>query len=79
MFFKKLKMKLKELQAENAQLKEHISTLSYQLHQAQLDIAEHRKGLNFYKQRNESLIIELNHLNMKVNTNNSNQNDSRYY
>jgi hypothetical protein len=79
MFFKKLKMKTKELQVENEQLKTHIFALSSQLNQIQLDLAEHKKGLIFFKQRSEELITEVNRLNMKANTNNANQNNSRYY
>jgi chromosome segregation ATPase len=79
MFFKKLKMKIKELQVENEQLKAHIFTLSSQLNQIQLDLIEHKKGLIFFRQRNEELVTELNNLNMKINTNNANQNNSRYY
>jgi hypothetical protein len=79
MFFKKLKMKAKELQAENEQLKAHIALLASQLYRAESDLIEHKKGLDFYKQRNEALLVEMNHINMKVNTANANQNDSRYY
>ena len=78
-FFKKYKMKIKELQAENEYLKSQISLLAAQLRQVELDLIEHKKGLEFFRQRNETLLLELNHLNMKVNTNNVNQNDSRYY
>lgn len=79
MFFKKYKMKIKELQAENEQLKNHIFNLSSQLNQIQVDLTEHKNGLIFFRQRNEELITELNRLNMKMTTNNANQNDSRYY
>lgn len=78
-FFKKYKMKIKELQDENEQLKSHIAILASQLRQVELDLIEHKKGLEFFKQHNENLLLELNHLNMKVNTNNVNQNDSRFY
>jgi uncharacterized protein (DUF3084 family) len=79
MFFKKYKMKAKELQQENNQLKAQIAGLAFNLRAADEKIKNYEMQLeNLYK-KNTELLNEVRHLNMLAMTSNNNKNDSRYY
>ncbi len=79
MFFKKFKMKIKELQQENEQLKAQIAGLAFNLRAADDKIKNYELQLeNLYK-KNMDLSSEIRHLNMLAMTSNSNRNDSRNY
>jgi len=79
MFFKKYKMKIKELQQENEQLKAQIAGLAFNLRVADDKIKNYELQLeNLYK-KNMDLSSEVRHLNMLAMTSNSNRNDSRNY
>jgi cell division protein FtsB len=79
MFFKKYKMKIKELQQENEQLKAQIAGLAFNLRAADDRIKQYELRLeNLYKQ-NMDLVNEVKHLNMLAMTSNYNRNDSRNY
>ncbi len=75
-FFKKHKMKIKELQDENEHLKSTIHRLSTELQQADITIKKLQSDVERLFNHNKSLANELNHLTMKVVTSNANQNDS---
>ena len=79
MFFKKYKMKIKELQAENEALKAQIAGLAFNLRAADEKIKNYEMQLeNLYK-KNMDLANEVKHLNMLAMTSNGNRNDSRNY
>jgi chromosome segregation ATPase len=79
MFFKKFKMKIKELQQENEQLKAQIAGLAFNLRVADDKIKNYEMQLeNLYK-NNMDLSNEVRHLNMLAMTSNGNRNDSRNY
>ena len=79
MFFKKYKMEINQLKAENESLKAQISGLSFIIKAADDKIKQYEMQLeNLYKQ-NLSLSNEVNHLNMLAMTSNYNKNDSRLY
>jgi predicted nuclease with TOPRIM domain len=79
MFFKKYKMKIKDLQKENEQLKAQMSGLAFNLRAADERIKNYEMQLeNLYK-KNTELLNEVRHLNMLAMTSNNNKNDSRYY
>ena len=79
MFFKKYKMKIKELQQENEQLKAQIAGLAFNLRAADEKIKNYEMQLeNLYK-KNMDLSSEVRHLNMLAMTSNGNRNDSRNY
>jgi chromosome segregation ATPase len=79
MFFKKHKMKIKQLQQENEQLKAQIAGLAFNLKTADDKIKQYEMQIdNLYKQ-NMGLSSEIKHLNMLAMTSNTNKNDSRYY
>ena len=79
MFFKKNKMEIQQLQAENEQLKAQIAGLSFNLAVADDKIKQYAIQIeNLYK-RNASLSGEVNHLTMLAMTSNNNKNDSRLY
>ena len=79
MFFKKHKMKIKQLQQENEQLKAQIAGLAFNLKMADDKIKQYEMQIdNLYKQ-NMGLSSEVKHLNMLAMTSNTNKNDSRYY
>lgn len=79
MFFKKYKMEINQLQAENEQLKAQIAGLAFNLKVADDKIKQYEIQLdNLYKQ-NMGLSSEVKHLNMLAMTSNSNRNDSRNY
>jgi chromosome segregation ATPase len=79
MFFKKYKMKIKELQAENEMMKAQIAGLAFNLKTADDKIKNYEMQLeNLYKQ-NMGLSSEVKHLNMLAMTSNYNKNDSRNY
>jgi len=79
MFFKKFKMKIKELQQENEQLKAQIAGLAFNLRAADEKIKSYEIQLENLYRKNTDLINEVRHLNMLAMTSNSNRNDSRNY
>jgi predicted nuclease with TOPRIM domain len=72
-------MKANELQAENEALKAQIAGISFNLKNADAKIKQLEMQLDQLHKQNLNLVGEVKHLNMKMSTNNNNQNDSRYY
>jgi chromosome segregation ATPase len=79
MFFKKFKMKIKELQKENEALKAQITGLAFNLRVADDKIKNYEMQLENLHKKNMDLSSEIRHLNMLAMTSNSNRNDSRNY
>jgi chromosome segregation ATPase len=79
MFFKKYKMQIQQLQAENEALKAQIAGLAFNLKITDEKVKNYEMQLeNLYK-KNMDLINEVKHLNMLAMTSNYNKNDSRLY
>ena len=79
MFFKKYKMQIQQLQAENEALKAQIAVLAFNLKITDEKVKNYEMQLeNLYKQ-NKDLSAEVKHLNMLAMTSNYNKNDSRLY
>jgi chaperonin cofactor prefoldin len=77
--FNKYKMKAKELQQENEGLKARIAGLTFNSKQLEEKVQFLENEIqNIFKLKKE-LENEVNRLNMLLKTNNTNQNDSRYY
>lgn len=77
--FNRYKMKAKELQTENEQLKAQIAGLLFQLEESSKKITFLESEIQGIFKQKQDLAAELNHYIMLNNTNNKNQNDSRYY
>jgi len=72
-------MKSKELQTENEQLKAQIAGLLFQLEESNKKIQFLESEIQGIFKQKQDLKAELDHYIMLNNTNNKNQNDSRYY
>ena len=79
MFFKKYKMTIEQLKQENEHLKAQIMGLSNNLRITEEKLKQREMQLDGLHKQNLDLLGEIKHLNMKMVTNNNNQNDSRYY
>lgn len=77
--FNRYKMKAKELQAENEALKAQLLGLSANLKTAEEKIKFLESEIQGIFKQKQDLAAELNHYIMLNNTQNKNQNDSRYY
>jgi len=72
-------MTIKQLQAENEQLKAQIAGITFQLEEANKKIQWLETEIQGVFKQKQDLAAELNHYIMMNNTSNKNQNDSRYY
>ena len=79
MFFKKYKMNIEQLKKENEHLKAQIMGLGNNLRIADEKLKQYEMQIDSLHKQNLNLVGEVKHLNMKMSTNNNNQNDSRYY
>jgi chromosome segregation ATPase len=79
MFFKKYKMTIEQLKRENDQLKAQMMGLANNLRITEEKLKMYEMQIDQLHKQNLNLVGEVKHLNMKMSTNNSNQNDSRYY
>lgn len=72
-------MELEQLKQENEHLKAQIMGLANNLRLTEEKLKQYEMQMDQLHKQNMNLVGEINHLNMKVVTNNSNQNDSRFY
>ncbi len=79
MFFKKYKMNIEQLKQENDQLKAQMLGLANNLRITEEKLKQYEMQIDGLYKQNLELVGEVKHLNMKMMTNNTNQNDSRYY
>ena len=79
MFFKKYKMTIKQLKQENDALKAQMVGLANNLRITEEKLKMYEMQVDQLHKQNLNLVGEVKHLNMKMSTNNNNQNDSRYY
>ena len=79
MFFKKYKMTIEHLKQENDALKAQMVGLSNNLRITEEKLKMYEMQVDQLHKQNLNLVGEVKHLNMKMSTNNNNQNDSRYY
>jgi chromosome segregation ATPase len=79
MFFKKYKMTIEQLKHENEALKAQIMGLANNLRITEEKLKMYEMQVDQLHKQNLNLVGEVKHLNMKMSTNNNNQNDSRYY
>ena len=77
--FNRYKMKAKELQLENESLKAQIMGLASNLKTAEEKIQFLESEIQGIFKQKQDLKAELDHYIMLNNTQNKNQNDSRYY
>jgi hypothetical protein len=79
MFFKKYKMTIEQLKQENDALKAQMMGLANNLRITEEKLKMYEIQVDQLHKQNLNLVGEVKHLNMKMSTNNNNQNDSRYY
>jgi chromosome segregation ATPase len=79
MFFKKYKMTIEQLKQENDALKAQMLGLANNLRITEEKLKMYEMQVDQLHKQNLNLVGEVKHLNMKMSTNNNNQNDSRYY
>ena len=79
MFFKKYKMTIEQLKQENDHLKAQMVGLANNLRITEEKLKQYEMQIDQLYKQNLNLVGEVKHLNMKMSTNNNNQNDSRYY
>ena len=72
-------MELEQLKKENEHLKVQIMGLANNLRIADEKLKQYEMQIDSLHKQNLNLVGEVKHLNMKMSTNNNNQNDSRYY
>ena len=72
-------MELEQLKQENEYLKAQIMGLGNNLRIADEKLKQYEMKIDSLHKQNLNLVGEVKHLNMKMSTNNNNQNDSRYY
>jgi chromosome segregation ATPase len=77
--FNKNKMTIEQLKQENDALKAQIMGLANNLRITEEKLKIHEMQVDQLHKQNLNLLGEVKHLNMKMSTNNNNQNDSRYY
>lgn len=72
-------MELEQLKQENERLKAQIMGLGNNLRMADEKLKQYEMKIDSLHKQNLNLVGEVKHLNMKMSTNNNNQNDTRYY
>jgi cell division protein FtsB len=72
-------MELEQLKQENEALKAQIMGISYNLRITDEKLKQYEMQIDQLHKQNLNLVGEVKHLNMKMSTNNNNQNDSRNY
>jgi chromosome segregation ATPase len=77
--FNKNKMTIEQLKQENEALKAQIMGISYNLRITDEKLKQYEMQMDQLHKQNLNLVGEVKHLNMKMSTNNNNQNDSRNY
>jgi chromosome segregation ATPase len=77
--FNKNKMTIEQLKQENEALKAQIMGISYNLRITDEKLKQYEMQIDQLHKQNLNLVGEVKHLNMKMSTNNNNQNDSRNY
>jgi chromosome segregation ATPase len=77
--FNNYKMKAKELQEENDQLKSQMVGLTFNLKQAEDKVAFLEMEIQSIFKAKKELESEVQRLSMAIKNSNINQNDSRYY
>ena len=77
--FNKNKMTIEQLKQENDQLKAQVMGLANNLRITEEKLKMYEMQVDQLHKQNLNLVGEVKHLNMKMSTNNNNQNDSRYY
>ena len=77
--FNKNKMTIEQLKQENDALKAQMMGLANNLRITEEKLKMYEMQVDQLHKQNLNLVGEVKHLNMKMSTNNNNQNDSRYY
>jgi chromosome segregation ATPase len=77
--FNKNKMTIEQLKQENDALKAQMLGLANNLRITEEKLKQYQMQIDQLHKQNLNLVGEVKHLNMKMSTNNNNQNDSRYY
>jgi len=77
--FNKNKMTIEQLKQENDALKAQMLGLANNLRITEEKLKMYEMQVDQLHKQNLNLVGEVKHLNMKMSTNNNNQNDSRYY
>jgi chromosome segregation ATPase len=77
--FNKNKMTIEQLKQENEALKAQIMGISHNLRITDEKLKQYEMQMDQLHKQNLNLVGEVKHLNMKMSTNNNNQNDSRNY
>jgi chromosome segregation ATPase len=72
-------MTIEQLKQENDALKAQIVGLANNLRITEEKLKMYEMQVDQLHKQNLNLVGEVKHLNMKMSTNNNNQNDSRYY
>jgi cell division protein FtsB len=72
-------MTIEQLKQENEALKAQIMGISYNLRITDEKLKQYEMQIDQLHKQNLNLVGEVKHLNMKMSTNNNNQNDSRNY
>ena len=72
-------MTIEQLKQENEALKAQIMGISYNLRITDEKLKQYEMQMDQLHKQNLNLVGEVKHLNMKMSTNNNNQNDSRNY
>ena len=72
-------MEIEQLRQENEHLKAQMIGLANNLRITEERLKLYEMQVDSLHKQNLDLVGEIKHLNMKMSTNNSNQNDSRYY
>ena len=72
-------MTIEQLKQENEALKAQIIGVSNNLRITEEKLKQYEMQIDGLHKQNLNLVGEVKHLNMKMSTNNNNQNDSRYY
>jgi chromosome segregation ATPase len=72
-------MTIEQLKQENEYLKAQMMGISHNLRVTDEKLKQYEMQIDSLHKQNLNLVGEVKHLNMKMSTNNNNQNDSRYY
>jgi chromosome segregation ATPase len=72
-------MTIEQLKQENEALKAQIMGISHNLRITDEKLKQYEMQIDSLHKQNLNLVGEVKHLNMKMSTNNNNQNDSRNY
>jgi chromosome segregation ATPase len=72
-------MTIEQLKQENEALKAQIMGISHNLRITDEKLKQYEMQIDQLHKQNLNLVGEVKHLNMKMSTNNNNQNDSRNY